>query len=176
MSTLPNHPLNNKVITEPLREIKIQTGYCCNNPFKRFYEEGHNPQCEFVEFKCPNTGKITRRTPESKAIRLANLSDEELNDYLSPEHLKQMRQEEEERKKYEGRDLAKDICEAREKEEKNKEDRLAKSEASLKALEEREKILIEYSRQQEKEFADYKTKTDEQLNKLTSLIQQLMTK
>jgi calcineurin-like phosphoesterase len=46
----------------------------------------------------------------------------------------------------------------------------------INVLEEREKVWVEYSRQQEKAFADFKAQTTAQVEKLAKLIQQLMPK
>lgn len=46
----------------------------------------------------------------------------------------------------------------------------------IEVLEAREAVWVEYSKEQEKQFADYKAKTEERLNKLAMLVSQLMVK
>jgi hypothetical protein len=46
----------------------------------------------------------------------------------------------------------------------------------LDILEAREKVWVDYSKQQEKQFADYKALTETRMDKMASLIAQLMAK
>ena len=146
----------------------IRTGKC-SNPFKSLYEQGHDPLSPFIEFKCPDTGAIKRKAPESKSCYITDLTDKEIGDYLTKDELKQARQYAKERKENEGRDICKEKREEKEREEKAKEDRLA-------VLEAREAVWLQDAKQKEREFADYKAKTEERLNKLASLVSQLLPK
>lgn len=65
------------------------------------------------------------------------------------------------------RDWCKEMREEKEREEKAKAERLA-------VLEAREAVWVADARAKEKEFADYKAKTEERLSKLASLVTQLM--
>jgi hypothetical protein len=66
-------------------------------------------------------------------------------------------------------DWCKKMREEKEAEENAKAERLA-------VLEAREAVWLADARAKEKEFADYKAKTEERLNKLASLVSQLLAK
>lgn len=139
------------------------------NIFKRDWEEGHDPLKPYIEVKDEDGNIIERKTPKGKVYNVCDMDDDELDDFLGEEEKKALVVARQQQKESKGRDICKEIQEKKEKEE---QDRIEK----LKILEEREKIWVEYSKQQEKEFADYKQETDKKIEKLANLISQLLKK
>ena len=133
---------------------------CKSNPFKKYYEEGHNPMCEYIETKCPETGKSIKRKPKSQCFNVEEMTDDELGDFLSPEEKRILRNT----VRVKGDGCA-EYWKKHEEEKKKKEER-------LDVLEAREKVWVDYSRQQEEKVK----KMENSIEKLASIVSQLLSK
>lgn len=149
----------------------VEAGKCCN-PFKKYYEKGHDPLLPYIEFTCPITGKTKRKAPESKSYYITDLTDKEIGNYLSPAQLKCVREQAKEREKIGKRDVCKEMRESKEAEEKDRVSR-------LEVLEERETVWLQQAKEQEdkvKRLEAFKELTSVKMEKLASLIAQLIPK
>ena len=146
------------------QEIRIRQGNG-HYIFKKDWEEGHDPLKPHKEVK-DDDGKITRKTPVSKSYNVCDMTDEELGDFLGEEEKKALAIARKQRKESEGRDLCKEYHEKKKKDEQE----------NIDILTERNQVLEAHARQQEKAFTDYKKDTDKKIEKLASLIGQLMSK
>ena len=136
------------------------------NIFKRDWEEGHDPLKPYIEVKDEN-GNIQRKKPEGKAYNVCDMDDDELGDFLGEEEKKALAIARQQQKESKGRDICKEMQDKKDKEEKDRVEKLS-------VLSLRNQILEDHARQKEKEFADYKQETDTKIEKLASLLQQLV--
>jgi DNA anti-recombination protein RmuC len=138
------------------------------NLFKRFWEEGHDPLKPYIE-ETDAEGNVTRKKPEAKSFNVCDMEDDELGDFLGEEERQALAVARKQQKETKGRDICREVQEAKEREEKEAKER-------LEALTQRNQILEEHARQQEKALNDYKAQTEKKIDKLASLIAQLLEK
>ena len=133
--------------------------------FKKDWEEGHDPLKPHIEVKDAD-GKVTHKRPVGKSYNVCEMRDEELGDFLGEDEKKALKEARKQRKETAGRDICKEYHD-----KKKKDDQV-----SVDTLTERNQVLEAHARQQEKAFTDYKKDTDKKIEKLASLIGQLMSK
>lgn len=154
---------------EVIKKPSIIEGKACN-PFKKFYEKGHNPLCQYIETKCPQTGNIIKKHPESKAYYISDLTDDEIGDYLTKEQKKEIRKQAKEREENKNRNFSEEEHNKREKEKQEQKDK-------IEILQQRNQILENQARKQENDFndlsrsfEDYKKLTEERFNTLVNIL------
>ena len=114
--------------------------------------------------------------PPPVITHISEMTEEQIQKIMCPRFLESYNRCKKEGLYCPKRDRIKEIQEAKEREQRAKEaEEKAKAER-LAVLEARETVWVADARAKEKEFADYKAKTEERLNKMASLIQQLLPK
>lgn len=88
---------------------------CCPNPFKKDWEEGHDPLKPYIE-KEDDKGEKIKIKPCSKLYDLVEMKDDEIGDFLNEEEKKYIKMLRKQRKEIGNRDLCKEKQEEKEKE------------------------------------------------------------
>ena len=158
LSDISNDIANDKV------QVKIRQGKK-EYIFKKDWEEGNDPSKPYIEIKDAD-GKVKQRRPVSKAYNICDMKDEDLDDFLGEDEKKALKEARRQRKESQGRDICKEYHEKKKKDDQKRVD----------ILEERNKILEENAIQIEDKFTTYKSQTDAKIEKLASLLQQLLKK
>ena len=141
-----------------MNQQEVRTRQGKDNIFKKDWEEGHDPLKPLIE--------VTQKRPVGKSYNVCEMRDEELGDFLGEDEKKALKEARKQRKETAGRDICKEYHD-----KKKKDDQV-----SVDTLTERNQVLEAHARQQEKAFTDYKKDTDKKIEKLASLLSQMMAK
>lgn len=142
----------------------VKTRQLKTNVFKKDWEKGHNPSQPIIEVE-EKDGTITRKKPTGRVYNVCDMKDEELGDFLGEDERRALEIGRKQRAESTGRDLCKEFHDKKGAEETEKQKR-------VEVLEQREKVWVEYSRQQEEEMR--KMKKD--MEKMAGLLSQLISK
>lgn len=96
---------------------------CCQNPFKKDWEEGHDPLKPYIE-KEDDKGEKIKLKPCSKLYDLVEMKDDEIGDFLNEEEKKYIKMLKKQRKEIGNRDLCKEKQEEKDNIIKQQQDKI----------------------------------------------------
>lgn len=97
---------------------------CCSNPFKKDWEEGHDPLKPYIE-KEDDKGEKIKIKPCSKHYDLVEMKDDEIGEFLNEEEKKYIKMLKKQRKEIGNRDLCKEKQEEKDELIKSQTEKIA---------------------------------------------------